>query len=372
MNSNPDNLENRRSFRYPISGTESDGELRFGNKRFHVNLVDESAGGYCVFSEQLPNIEIGEAGLLFIKNSWFEVRVTHVQSLEAPLLKQDSGGEDFVKTCHEEFTTLFAQAASKGPSHSETETAVADPPIGYRIGLCRLSDTFDPDIKPAYYSWAGLFCHLKQINPNTMGIIFMGIVLAMVVAIIPLSSLEFISSKSEALPIAKDVGWINKFEKKGKTQTKKERSDSGSSSVLESIARSASRVLPDTSNTSRTVSGALKEPAKESAIAAEVGKKIAAIREKIRRMPGATPFLTPEVVERLQLTESQQKRIKELIDSAKEAIKRIGGLLPDGRVKENEPAVKIILDAARENVIDLLDDQQKQKWAELSDELGTK
>jgi hypothetical protein len=205
-----------------------------------------------------------------------------------------------------------------------------------------------------------LFCNIKQVNPNTLGLISVGVVLALVVAIVPLTSLQFIASDNVNVPVKKDVRWMDSFGNAEKARPKNEHANPKASAVFESIAKSASKTLQDTAKTSA------KSPAKKPSLPSNLEGKLEELRQSIRRLPGAIPFTVPEVIKQLQLSDSQQKRIRELIDSAMDAIKNIGGLSSDGRVKENEPAVRIIMDAARDNVVELLDPEQKKKWNDLS------
>lgn len=75
--------ERRASFRCPVNGPRRGGRLRIGKREIPVDVLDESAGGYSVVSEQELDCEVGQSMLLQIESSWTIVRIMNVQKGEA-------------------------------------------------------------------------------------------------------------------------------------------------------------------------------------------------------------------------------------------------------------------------------------------------
>ncbi len=317
----------RQTFRWPVTGSRQTGELRFGSKRMKVQLYDESAGGFSALCEQPAGIGIGAKGLLCAGGDWFEVCLVNIEPIGPSPIEADDGNP---------LTGALFKTPAKQESASEPLPEKTSP--CYRLGLARLGDAFDPDTRPSYYSLAGLTCHLRQVSPGSWGVIFAGILLSILVVIVPLTSLEMLSSDAADAEIKKGSQWLDR--KAVRTDTPDANQPNADNGYSPGVTRPSS----------------------------PLNDKIADLRRTIRRMPGAMPFSLPEVVKQLQLTESQQKKIRELVDAAANMIKNLGNSLSNDDDKEKMLAGKNILDGTRKKVLELLDEEQKKIWRELSGE----
>jgi hypothetical protein len=337
MTTFPDS-EKRQSFRIPVTGERQTGELRFGDKRFPIQLLNESAGGFCALIDQPAGLVVGAEGLLCITNDWFEVRVANLEAVRsAPRVEEDDG---------KPLPAEFFRRSEENKPEVRVETSTEPTPVSYRIGLVRLADAFDPDFKGSFYSWAGLTCQLKHMGPGTAGVILAGIFLSAVVAFVPFTSLKVMNSDITDKKLEGGMRWIEK-QSKGGRQTD---ADEGTS-LLDYFAGGSSN--GNSSKLSKTT--------------LQIGGQIEELQKSIRRLPGAMPFTLPDVAKYLQLTDSQQRQIRELIDAATRMIKNLSssGWIDANGKKTSE---KEILDSTRKKVFDLLDDRQKTKWNELNGE----
>jgi hypothetical protein len=132
---------------------------------------------------------------------------------------------------------------------------------------------------------------------------------------------------------------------------------------LERDAKSVEKII-DTNRPGAAASGNGR-PSREPTALSSIGSNLVELRKSVERMPGAMPFVLPDVVKHLQLTPAQQKRIQELVDAAAAMIRDLAG---SSNSAVNRSSEKKILNDTRRKVLDLLDGDQKKKWNELSGE----
>jgi hypothetical protein len=330
----PSDTEKRQSFRWPVPGPRQDAELRFGANRVKVHLLDESAGGFSALCDQAIGIEAGAKGLLNVGEDWFDVSVANVTPIDPPPFDDDDG-----KPLTQEFLQPVATQTPAEPD--ESKSIISATPVRYRLGLSRLGDAFDPEFKSSYYSLAGLTCHLKHVGSGTMGIVIVGLMLAAAVVIVPFASIEMISSETTDAEVKNATRW------------------------LDHNSKSVSKIADENRPVARAADAVRSTPSREPTAFSPISDKLGELRRSIQRMPGAMPFVLPDVVKQLQLTPSQQKRIEELVDAAVEMIKNLGSATGNSA---NRTRSKEILDSTRHKVLELLDDDQKKKWSELTGE----
>jgi len=82
----------------------------------------------------------------------------------------------------------------------------------------------------------------------------------------------------------------------------------------------------------------------------------------IRRLPGATAFLLKEVVEYLALSESQQEQIRQIAETTAERMQRSAEDLQGANRRKRSELRTRLLDKARQQVLDLLTDEQRDRW----------
>jgi hypothetical protein len=335
MTPSPD-TEMRQTFRWPVAGPRQAAELRFGANRLKVHLLDESAGGFSALCDQPIGIEAGAKGLLNVGGDWFEVSVANVTPVEPPPFDEDDG-----KPLGQESIESSATRTPAAMDQSKPGISAAPAPTLYRLGLARLADAFDPEFKSSYYSLAGLTCHLKHVGSGTMGIVAVGLMLAAAVVIVPFAGIEMISSKATDAEVKNATHWLDRNSK------------------------SVSKIVDENRPIARVADAVAPRPSRPPKAITTISDKLDELRRSIRRMPGAMPFVLPDVVKQLQLTPSQQKRIQELVDAAAEMIKNLGSITGNSA---NQNRSREILDGTRRKVLELLDDDQKKKWSELAGE----
>jgi hypothetical protein len=71
--------------------------------------------------------------------------------------------------------------------------------------------------------------------------------------------------------------------------------------------------------------------------------------DDLKYLPGAAPFVTAGVIRELQLTDAQLKKIRGILDET------------DKVIAENENC-RVLFDLARQEAMNLLTDQQRQRW----------
>jgi hypothetical protein len=72
-------------------------------------------------------------------------------------------------------------------------------------------------------------------------------------------------------------------------------------------------------------------------------------RGDLKHLPGASPFVTLGVIRELQLTESQVKEIRRILDETDKAI-------------TEDEEFRLLLDSSRQKVLNVLSGQQRQRW----------
>jgi DNA-binding transcriptional MerR regulator len=308
MSGYPNPSNRRQSVRCPVIGHRQDGELRVGGKRLKVFVMDESAGGFSVLCENTMGLQVEDCGLLRAGDDWYEIRVTFVGEADSVPVDESDGKPR------------------------------------YRLGLYRVADTYNPDLKSSFVSWAGLTSRLKYVGPGGSNLIMAGILFAVIAVAGPVITLMVIGSGAGKPGPRNDVSlddssnpdssWIS-------PQTQGQ-STNGNRSTRSNSANSPGSA-PGGSN-------AMKQ----------IGMTLDEIRARIDRLPGAEPFAMPAVEENLQMTESQRSRIDDLVEAAHRLMKQLG-LSADS----DDPRVKEIGDLTRTQALEILDANQREKWDEL-------
>ena len=89
------------------------------------------------------------------------------------------------------------------------------------------------------------------------------------------------------------------------------------------------------------------------------------LRDIIRRMPGASAFLAPNVIQELGITDQQQKKIQNIVDATAEAMGKLREQLNDKSVQMQETINQELLDIARDSALKLLTPEQQARWQKL-------
>ena len=83
---------------------------------------------------------------------------------------------------------------------------------------------------------------------------------------------------------------------------------------------------------------------------------------EILRLPGVEPFLNPEVAKKLELTPSQTGAFRRLNKTTQEALKDLEKYWESAGRSELARRRNVLLEAARQEALQLLTDQQRQQW----------
>ena len=219
------------------------------------------------------------------------------------------------------------------PAADDTDSQEQGP--RFRVGLRRLGETALP-APPAVSRLAGTMrFRLAQWRPSNSMRTFVGVMMAVIVVVVPVAML---------------TGFWYAGQSKAKWHSQ-------SSDEL------AKRVMPDDWPL-RVGSGAgspAPEPEKSS------GSPGSDLADAVRRLPGATALMLPEVVRQLQLTADQQAKTRELIDATFQAMRELDRSLagqPERRRQTSELRTQLF-DHARNEALGLLTKEQRAKWDKL-------
>jgi hypothetical protein len=313
----PFNSERRRSQRYPVSEPRDEGELRLGDNRFSVLILNESAGGFAVAAENPSGIIQGEVGLLRAGKDWYQVRVTSLMPMPPP---ENAPPPDLDAIPYD------AAASYAPPRKSKFRTAFRQK-AQYRIGLRRLRDADNPDLKLWEVFRLLLALRLWEHFPRK-GIAMLLGVLLLVLAVGTAAACFLIWSGRSG-----DVR-----------------------SALENVEEKT--ILPLLG----TETPVPKNPNSLDALR----KKFA---EVLRHSPGAVAFLEPEVSEELQLNELQQQAIRSIVEEVQKKIEELRqAIAPAEAPEEYARREKLIFDQARQKALRALTERQRDRWRALTGE----
>ena len=87
----------------------------------------------------------------------------------------------------------------------------------------------------------------------------------------------------------------------------------------------------------------------------------------VQRLPGAIPFSLPEVIKELELTDTQQEQIHQLVQRTVATIREVSARWQkSGRQKISQQRAQV-LTAARREALEMLTEEQRARWMELSE-----
>ena len=294
------NINQRKALRLPVLGQQQDGELRIGGVRAPVQLLDQSANGFAVMTFNEPNVDIGSTGILRTGNDWCEIRIANITPM--------NGDED------------------------ETQC--------FRLGLYRLGDIVDPDFKPRYFSGVVWKNHLKQAMPASTSAIVFGLIFVFCIIVLPLSVMGVIR------------GW------NGKTI-------GDSSEMTKTIASNGNNKDPNwekLASTGQSVSSSIAKQTGDASLN-QVANYANDLMKTIRGNPGASVFITPEIIQQLRISEDQQAQMRHIVDATAEMLKQ---LKTDIQGKINTEQYQRVEKYARESALKLLTDEQLYHWQIIS------
>jgi hypothetical protein len=339
MKLNDTTLDRRGSFRCPAVDAEHRAVLKIGDLRMGVRIVDESAGGFGIETDVLPNLNVGDVCQLLTEAGWYEVQLKYVSLVEDAL--NTVGGVD-----------AYRLGFSRGKYIFDYPEETTHEPLRLRIQNYLFS------MRPfgGSMTYSGLTFAI---------IVVLGIIgLAMLVTRqqgqavdLSRSDLKNAQSKSKessdaAWPIESHIDHLAKPEH-GSSELPTGRSD------FHSAVAELPKIISLKSNK--------KPPAVES--------KTPGAFDRIKNVSGAAALIVPEVAKILQLTQDQLAEIQSIVEQTTKAIQNLDILWPDAERQEQSQRREEIMERSRQQAVDTLTDSQRLQWLQLlqnEDAEGTK
>lgn len=315
--------DDRKSFRCPVADTRQQCELKVGRDMLSARLLDESAGGFAVLVERLAGIEVEQIIHLRTNSGAFIVRVVHVAEVVLP---------------------------------DDDETPVGSEASWFRLGLLRVGEA-EPTRAPTTSLWADtLRCQLSHRCPGSGMLMILGVLLAIIAVALPMEFLagDFFGGQSGAYDRT--------------TESKREK-------PLPNLAPPRAEQSPF-SNGNSDSSGGRSAFDNDSSFSADHGRtqqsNPSASSEKkwhetARRLPGASAFTMPEVVQELQLTADQQKQIHQLIEATSQAIQALDRQLKGQQRQQISARRAELFGQARREALGILTVEQRAQWQKLTE-----
>jgi len=322
----------RNSFRCPVTESRRRCELRIGAELLPARLVDESAGGFAVLVDRRPDLEIGQTVQLRTDSGWFDVQV---------------------------------RSAAEAPSPEEASDC-------FRLGLQRLGEAAPSEEPTASPFTFELRNRLRQWSPPNGWMSLSGVWLALAAIIVPLGLMGglWYASRSE---VGAAVSWRDPW------TSSSEGESSGGRTLTEPLPASGfgggfQTASPSDDhrdfafgNVARSLLGSSANRTGEPDVFGPDAERN--LRDLVRRLPGPTTLVLPEVVRRLRLTEKQQKLIRQLVDSMVEAHRRLDldPLLRGAERREITRRRTELLDEYLRRALDVLTPEQRAEWKKIHD-----
>jgi hypothetical protein len=320
------NAEQRQSFRCPVSGARQEGELKVGEMRMPARVLNESAGGFAVLVDGPPGVEAGALVQLRTNAAWFEAKVASIIRIEPPKTENEAEEGD----------------ATGGPT--------------FRLGLCRLGDIASPDEENSRSVRRSLLFHLAQFFPSGPSMAVTGVVFAILVVLAPMIVVLLLSHRDN--PVVKEVSkWGD-----GMIFSQLQESD-GKPRPQAAAARSSAprNEAPPSPEPAR----ARDQPATSASAAETDGDELL---KRIRDLPGAMAFVLPDVIGRLELTQTQQDQIERIVQTTARALQDLDVFWPGASRQELSQKRSEIFEQAHRGALDTLTEEQRTRWQELADE----
>lgn len=298
--------EQRISFRCPIVRRDATGCMEVGRRRLRVQLLEESAGGFAVLLEDSGEIAIDQTAVLRIASGHFEVRIVHVRPV---------GGAD-------------GDAAQPGLC----------------VGLERLRELDWDACQSGFRRWLGWLSPTfhRTVLPLTRFLLTGMAVTAFVAGVAWLLSRPQSPLSDWGVVTGKRVNGWQPRARESVSHAKVLDSDDSIGEGEKSGVGSKRPLTP------RETGGLLREHASVQ------------LRDEIRTAQGAEVLLLPAVVRYLELSETQRRQIRELVEATRVLQLRMGG----GTTPQlQEDALR--QQVAREQAIQLLTPAQSERWREI-------
>ncbi|MBN2578571.1 MAG: hypothetical protein JXB10_06225 [Pirellulales bacterium] len=312
----PLHLEKRKSQRYPMLEPRDEGELRFGDVRLPVRILDESAEGFAVSAEGpldlIPNMD----GLLRAGEDWYEVRVA--QLVPVTVSEVPPSPERHALPAG---SAVPSVASRRGPL--------------FRIGLRRLRDVGNPDMKSWKLLWLIMGLRLRQHCPGKGLGKFLGLFFLVLIAGAAVLSLLIWGSRRAAVQNA----WENVQKRTFQPLRDKEQG------IVQGEGDAA---LPGSPWNSHY-------------------RKQKKFQEVLRHARGAAVFLELEVAGELQLTDSQKEAIRAIAEETRKKIDDLRNIPASSDSPNHDDQVKRrLFSEGRKKAFQVLTERQRKRWEALA------
>jgi hypothetical protein len=316
--------DHRESFRCPVTDARRHGELTVGSEVLAARLLDESAGGFAVLIDRLAGLEVGKTAELSTDAGRFAVRVMHVTQVDS--------------------------------TEADGEPADQQPPF-FRLGLLRAGEAALP--RPPTVSLLAENLRFRIGQWQSPGTLMIALVLfAATAAAVPLG---LIGARWELTPpSARQPSRSDEWLASGSPPRK---------APLLNPAEPTADAFPRSRETAKprpagSVSRPARGQAQESAHSTSLSWR--ELQKTIPRLPGATAFTLPEVIERLRLTDDQQRQIRRLIETTAQTARDLDRQLSGQQRHEVSELRERLLDETRREALKLLTDPQHAEWEKLT------
>jgi len=333
-------LEKRQSFRCAVAELHNAATLVIGDLERDVQLLDESAGGFAVTTEEPIVVEEGTSGVLHTAAGSFIVAVTNAGEFQLPA---------------SEGRPQLAQ----GESQRSTTTAV------YRLGLERLGEVEPP---PSAKAWlvGSLFHRVGGVFPANGAPLFSAVAVILVLAATPLAAVVLLWSLkhpivTQAIPWEKiqpgSVVLSGPGPQPPRRSQRRQRPEQPPGPTPASFSPAPTHT-PDVPWPRPLGDGA------EAAVSAAT-EGLDELQRTIRSAPGADVFVLPMIVRRLQLGDEQVRELRRIVNATRQALEHIGKRKSPAGRRERAETRKRIFDAARREAFSVLTEKQREHWDEM-------
>lgn len=299
--------EQRKAFRCTVTGPKKQVLLRIGEQMVEGTLHDQSAGGFAVDLYDQPKVQPDDVLRMSLDATVFEVRVARIAQLDA------------------------------------NESAGVGRRPGYRIGLQRLRElAVAPMVRPPQPGGAPTF-DTSVLRRHTGGIV-LALVLAGTVVLAPLVGMYWVRQQGDSLG-----GALERLLERWTERAERIPASSSPTAVWPNLPPQPHRTIPPA-----TVADISHAAADEDAKAVH-----------LLRLPGASPFLAPELARRLQLTDPQQQRIAQIAEQTAKQLAELDVRLSGLSRQAYSEQAELLLQEARKQAEALLTDEQRARLEEL-------
>ena len=335
-------INQRKSFRCSAAEVRQKAMLKVGTAALPVRLLNESAGGFAVVAEGPINAEKGTLGELHTELDAFAIRVANIVELESAEIEED-------------------------PVVMDTETETETPAPVLRLGLQRLGEV-EPTFHGGRWVRNSLRHYLGRLCSSGSSLVAVAVLLVLTVVVAPVVAVVLLWTTHNPV-IAQAVPW-HRIEHRPIPPNKPSpqplqpprQHKALQRSVPAFLARTAEKTVPEPW---AGLGG--NQPAEVIDVAAE---RIQRLRRVVHFLPGAAAFTLPEIAGELQLTDEQRQQFRRIVDFTERALRRVDQRLSGSRGRQGAKNRRNIYEAAGEEALGVLTDEQRTRWEKLVGKSG--